>query len=282
MMTKIRFLPGKLRLRTALIGVTFLLISTGHAWAMCPSDTIDVGGYSLWMQVAGEGDLNIVFISGNGSDSSAWANIEPRTREMGVRTVLYDRAGLGQSDLRPGPYTIDDEVNGLQRALELCGVNGSIVLVAHSYGGAISTLLAHSDARIEGLVSIDAVLPGDLNESVVESVLAEYTPQFAELEKVAPQLASAVIPVVEAYPATANRLNAVTILAEMPVIDIVAERSWMSDPDAAARIKRIHTDFVSASPEREGVFAIGSGHNVMQDQPEIVIAAISRMVARLE
>jgi pimeloyl-ACP methyl ester carboxylesterase len=44
-------------------------------------------------------------------------------------------------------------------------------------------------------------------------------------------------------------------------------------------VRRAHREFVAASPHRRAVFAEGSGHHVMRDRPDIVLAAIGDVVA---
>jgi pimeloyl-ACP methyl ester carboxylesterase len=69
----------------------------------------DVGGYRIWMHVRGRGAPTVVFESGGGDDSSVWSKIEPQVRRRNaVATVVYDRAGLGRSEPKPGSYRIDD------------------------------------------------------------------------------------------------------------------------------------------------------------------------------
>jgi len=121
---------------------------------------VDVGGYALWMRSQGQGTPTIVFESGGGEDSSEWSNIEPIIRERAkVRTVVYDRADLGKSAPDPRPYRVEDEATALRRALHQCDIHGPILLVAHSYGGFISEILASNDKRVKGLALVDANIP---------------------------------------------------------------------------------------------------------------------------
>jgi pimeloyl-ACP methyl ester carboxylesterase len=265
---------------TLLIGLMLSALTVRAASVSCKPARVDVGGYKLWMQVAGVGEPTVVFESGGGDDSSVWAKIEPEIRRDGVRTVIYDRAGLGQSDLKSGPYSIDHEARGLERALDRCGVRGPIVLVAHSYGGFVSALVAGEDLRVVGVVFVDANLADYFDEAEVARILAEYTPQFAALAHAKPKLAAVLIPMMQAYPDTAKRLRAGVFPPDLPVIDIVAEHSWSNTPEEAAAMRRVHAAFVAASPAREAVFASGSSHYVMRDRPELVIDAIKRMVER--
>jgi pimeloyl-ACP methyl ester carboxylesterase len=87
------------------------------------------------------------------------------------------------------------------------------------------------------------------------------------------------IPVIEAYPETVARLREIDFPASIPTMDIVAERTWGDTAEEIEAMRRAHREFVAASPHRRGVFAEGSGHHVMRDRPDIVLAAIGQFVA---
>ncbi len=265
----------------ALIVLAAVLVAPVAHAASCNGERVDIGGRGLWVQVAGEGATTVVFESGNGNDSTAWAGIGPAIRNLSVRTFVYDRAGLGQSDPAPGPYAIENEVNALKRALDTCSIDGPIIVVAHSYGGFFATLLASENERVAGIVLVDANVPNYFDDAITAGIVAEYAPQFPGLEEAAPALSRVIIPVVQSYPESARRVRAAGVSRDLPVIDIVAERSWRSTPELNAALAQAHAAFVAESPAREAVFAEGSGHNVMRDKPEIVIAAITRMIAHV-
>lgn len=262
------------------LGLSALLVlGVSGAHGACSPERVDVGGYRIWMQVAGHGDPTVVFESGGGSGSSVWAGVEPQIRShAGVRTVLYDRAGLGQSEPAPGPYAIDHEVGALERALHKCGVHGPLVLVSHSYGGFVSTLMAASDRHVVGIVFVDANLGSFFDKAEVDHLLAKYTPQFDAFQKAQPELARTMIPIMQAYPDTATRVRSVELPLTLPVIDIVAENTWADSPQELTAMRQAHEQFVAASPAREALFARGSGHYVMRDRPQLVIDAVERMV----
>ena len=153
--------------------------------------------------------------------------------------------------------------------------------MSHSYGGFVSALMAAGDRHVVGMVLVDANLGSFFDKAEVDSILAKYTPQFDAFRKAKPELASVMIPLMEAYPDTAKRVRAVEIPQTLPVIDIVAEKTWADTPEELAAMRRAHADFVAASPAREAVFANGSGHYVMRDRPELVIDAVERMVKRV-
>ena len=193
--------------------------------------------------------------------------------------MLYDRAGLGRSAPAPPPYRIDDEAEALRRELDGHGIAAPVVLVAHSYGGFVATLVAATDSRIAGVVLVDANLASFFDEAQLETLLATYRPQYGALEQAAPELARVLIPLMEAYPATVERLREIDIPATIPVVDIVAERTWLDAPEDVRALRRAHREFVAASPVREAFFARGSGHHVMRDRPDVVLDAVARVIA---
>jgi pimeloyl-ACP methyl ester carboxylesterase len=252
-----------------------------HAPAPTPAQA-EVDGPQLWMQVAGDGDPTVVFEAGGGDDSSVWASVEPEIRlHVGLRTVLYDRAGLGKSGPSPGPYRIENEAAALRRGLDRFSIRGPVILVAHSYGGFVARLVAASDPRVAGMVLVDANLPEFFDGAELSHLRARYAPQLAELERKNPALAAVMSPLMRAYPATVERVRAATLPVTLPIIDIVAERSWGDTDEENTAMRRAHAAFVAESPAREAVLATGSGHYVMRDRPEVVIDAISQILRRV-
>ncbi len=234
------------------------------------------------MQSRGSGTPTVVFESGGGEDSSEWSNIEPVIWERArVRTVVYDRAGLGKSDPDPRPYRIEDEGTALRRALDQCDIHGPILLVAHSYGGFISEILASEDKRVKGLVLVDANIPSFFDDKEAELISARYTPLAENLIKEKPGLGRNLFRQDQAYPATARHMRHVHIPLNLPIVDITAEHTWVDAPDELRAMRRAHAEFVAASPHRVAIFAEGSGHYISRDRPNIVIDAVLHLIAEI-
>lgn len=247
----------------------------------CAPATLTVGKNSIWAHEQGAGPLTVVFEAGFGNDSSVWSGIEPRVRAMGVRTLVYDRAGMGRSviDIH-APYSLDNDVRILREVLARCDVSGSVVFVAHSYGGAIGLKAAADDRRVKGLVLLDAVVPGVWSDHEVEKNLSAMRPQFDDIRKKAPDLAKVAIPWAEAMPQTARELNVLTLPESLPIIEIAAENG-QTDPDSATTWRSAQLAFVAGHPSRTFVLAKGSSHKVMADQPDLVVDAIRKMVGKV-
>jgi len=263
------------------VTVTLLLgLTTSHADTPCGTSAVDVGSYRLWTDLQGKGDTTVVFEAGGGADSSVWAGIVPQVQALGLKTLVYDRAGLGRSEPRPGGYGIDRDTHDLRTLLDRCGVVGRVLVVSHSYGGFVSLLTAAEDRRVAGLVLVDANVPGYFTQARLDALLAEYRPRYPELRDKAPQLAAAMIPMMEAYPASARAVESARLPEGLAIIDIVAEHSWATTPADAQGMRDAHAAFVRASSARSAVFAAGSSHDVIHDRPELIVDAVRRLATR--
>jgi len=95
-----------------------------------------------------------VFIHGFGGQAAQW-QYQLRNFSVNNRVIAIDLRGHGRSDKPAGDYDMPSLQVDLKAVLELLKVEEPIVLVGHSFGGALATeyALAHPEL-IEGLVLI--------------------------------------------------------------------------------------------------------------------------------
>jgi pimeloyl-ACP methyl ester carboxylesterase len=126
-----------------------------------PGLLVDVGGHRLHLDVKGPpgSGPTVVLEAGMGSFSANWYWVHEALADD-VRTVAYDRAGLGWSEPGPGPRDGRSIAVELRTALRAAGVDGPFVLVGHSFGGL--PVRAFADlypAETAGIVLVDASHP---------------------------------------------------------------------------------------------------------------------------
>ena len=80
----------------------------------------------------------IVFIHGYGGDATQW-QYQLNNFSLDNRVIALDLRGHGRSDRPDDDYSMPRILVDLENALDVLGVTGKIVLVGHSFGGAVVT-----------------------------------------------------------------------------------------------------------------------------------------------
>jgi pimeloyl-ACP methyl ester carboxylesterase len=126
-----------------------------------PGRLIDVGGYRLHAQIAGQGAPVVVMDSGLTGNSIAYAAVLPRVARF-TRGCAFDRAGYPWSDPAPAhlPRTSVQIVAEMRAMLQNAGLEKPYVLVGASFGGIniLTYALRHPD-EVAGLVFADSSHP---------------------------------------------------------------------------------------------------------------------------
>jgi pimeloyl-ACP methyl ester carboxylesterase len=154
-------LPGALLTFTAATALWEALATRREAERFpAPGRLVDVGGHRLHAQVREGGEPTVVLEGGAGEWSTHWGQVPGRLSRF-ARVIAYDRAGLGWSELGPRPRTCSAMADELHRLLEGLGVDGPVVLVAHSFGALVArSFTARYPERVSGLVFVDGYAPG--------------------------------------------------------------------------------------------------------------------------
>lgn len=116
---------------------------------------VSLGTHRLHVMEAGKGAPTVVFEAALGASAISWALVQPEIAQL-TRTVAYDRAGMGFSELGPEPRTVGRIVEEMHAVLEAIGAVKPYVLVGHSYGGMSCRLFAAKfPEEVAGMVLLD-------------------------------------------------------------------------------------------------------------------------------
>ena len=228
------------------------------------------------------GVANILLVHGAWSDGSSWSKVIPLLQADGYNVVAVQL-----------PLTsLADDAAVVQRALAI--QTGHVLLVGHSYGGAVITQ-AGSDPKVEGLVYVAAYGP-DQGESVLSlgatvpptPIMNDFTKDATGFLKlttagIASDFAQDLIPAEQAGLAvTQGPTNAPNALAGV----ITAIPAWKTLPSwyVIANNDRVIGPTLEATMStrmKSTVLSVDSSHVAMLAQPAAVTSFIEKAAATL-
>jgi pimeloyl-ACP methyl ester carboxylesterase len=241
---------------------------------------IDAAGVALHIVCAGERQPRaplVVLEAGAGNSAATWKDVIGPIAQS-ARVCAYDRQNLGSSQQVDAQLTGAGHAAALHALLEAAHEPAPYVMAGHSYGGMIVRLFA---TRYPGEVAAIVLVDSSHEEQVSRfSILPPPPPAAAPAGTSARERVDIV--------ATSAELAAAPWHAGIPLI-VLSRGLWLKtppavpDPLAYARLgiwQDLHRELATRSPQGEVVVASGSGHYIQNDEPQIVIDAVRRAIAR--
>nr|WP_062339290.1 alpha/beta hydrolase [Herbidospora sakaeratensis] len=244
---------------------------------------IDNDGHRLAFYVTPGSDATIVLDSGGGESAAQWTDLVPKLHAAtGATVIAYDRAGLGKSDVVPGPWRVESAVGDLKTGLEQLGVTDDVTLVAHSQGGEVAHHLAQDDPELlSGAVLVDANLPQFFTDEEIPRLVAAARPHVEEAKKDPEKPENRqLLATADGFAAAHAAFHQVIWPDSVPATVIVSAKTpFDGSPVDAQRWRDAAAAFVQAGPGRRLVTAEGASHDVPAERPELVLAEIEAVFA---
>jgi pimeloyl-ACP methyl ester carboxylesterase len=250
------------------------------------SGWFDIGGRQLFLRCTGHGSPTVVLEGGLTSD---WYELQNRLSGF-TRVCSYDRPGGpgSRSDPAPIPRTARDFVADLHALLAAARVPGPYVLAGHSNSGLFSVLYASTHPRqVAGLVLIDAVHPAYHRRqlALLKPLLPPEVWEALRQEAITPPPRLVDPEGIDIW--TSERQTRVALrrapLRPMPLVVLAHGRPESSPPgwpgEEVERLwQQLQRELAQLVPGGRLVVATESGHNIQDDQPELVLDAIGDVV----
>ena len=259
------------------------------------------GGRTLFMRCAGRGRPTVIMEAGNkSSGSGTWATVlKPRQPSVFqdvarfTHVCFYDRPGtplpdgrLSRSTPVPMPRTLPGIAADLHRLLISAGLRSPVVLVGHSFGGAIVRYFAQTYRKeVRGMVLVDA-----LGSNIASLLGPVWWPRYVQLLNF--PFASGNPPGLETIDylgairalqrATPPRMPLAVISKTLP-FTVPSGTIGGHRPAAGYRAVLRHLNkvwptmqdrLVSLEPQTPHIWATGSGHDVPAFAPDLTASVI--------
>lgn len=251
------------------------LVAAAAAAASCasvgPAQTAPLAGGEIAYSRGGAGAPALVLIHGLQDDRSTWSRVFDPLAEMST-VIAYDRPGAGASAWSPRPrdtIAMSDELDAFIASLAL---EGPVVLIGHSLGGAIAQTYARRfPHKTAGLILVDTSLPGQhdwlkANAPTVLSLAGALMLQPAARREF------------QDSPAGEAQIEQFAPYRNGPVLFLAAQEKDPLAPGDYADWR--HAQMRRLAAEQDGQMRlIASGHYIQRDKPDAVIAAAREVLA---
>ena len=227
---------------------------------------IDIGGYSLFIDCAGEGNPPVVLEIGGGGTAEDWITVQTEIARF-TQVCRYDRAGSGKSERSLLPISPERLAGELRTLLTRAEVAVPRILVGQSIGGLIMQVYAHLFPKdVAGIVLVDAVHP-DLDFRMAEIVTPEQSADDYAHRPAAADYA---------------RVRAMGPLPDVPLLVLSAAQNQRVPPgwpaEAMGRLRtELQEDLVTFAPRSTRVI-VDCGHHIHLERPDAVVEAIQRVI----
>ena len=237
---------------------------------------VDIGGRSLLLRCRGTGGPTVVLEAGLADDLSTWDSVLSSVSSR-TRTCAYDRANIGASDAAPTPRTTTDMVDDLEHLLTAAHEPPPYVLVGFSFGGLVVQQFAatHPD-DVAGVVLVESNHPDEARQFE-----AHLTPGQTRDDRAEVAANPEGVDVYKSFEEVraAGRMPAVPLVVVTAGAPVEWPPGW--NPKVFNKLRsRQQADLATLVPGGRQIFARQSGHRVPDEQPEVVVRAITDVLAR--
>jgi len=278
--------------RAALLLATAALVSCGGSdagpkltkVASFPGSLVEADGHQVYFDCEGSGSPTVVFLSGLGSESADWLQVFDHVKQR-TRTCEYDRGDVGVTAayglaLPRKARDARDQVHELELLIDNADIPEPLVLVGHSWGGALARLYAGTHDDVEAVVFVDASVPGQ--DAAIQAALPPRrrgeSADLTQLRQPAP--ADPVLsPEYLDWRKSLQEVATVEDLGDLPVVVLTAGKHFgAADRYLLPVWLRLQDRIARLSTRSVHVLAPTSGHFVQLDEPGLTTAAVDAAV----
>ncbi len=251
------------------------------------SNSISVNEAQLEFEVKGNGKHVVLFEAGAISGMKGWDSIWNKL-PADITAIRYSRRGEGNSSSCEGNLTSINYVNDLVELLKVLKIEKPLTLVSHSYGSKVARYFASTyPDKVSSMLFIDPINPRDVN--IIEAV----DPEGGKASNEALKLSDIKMGKENGWCLIKDIWDKKPSLGygdikDIPITLIAGIRTYsepkrLFDTDEARELwGKYQSEWVLQFPQGKAVMAHKSGHFVHDDEPQLVLAELKKLLLKAE
>lgn len=249
------------------------------------AQTLLVNQAELEYEIKGDGQNIVFFEAGAISGMSGWDSIW-QSLPKNITAIRYSRRGEGKSSACVGDLTSTDYVRDAEALINLLEINTPVIYVSHSYGGKIAREFASTNPnKVSAMLLLDPSNPRDVDiidqlDPIGGKALTEKTKQTDM--KMAQENNWCLVKDIW----NKKQFLGYGDINNIPITLIAGVKKFekperLFDTDKARDLwGKYQVEWVLEFPQGKAVMARNSGHFVQNDEPELVIAELEKLIVR--
>lgn len=247
---------------------------------------VEIDGKQLEYEVAGNGDLHVLFDAGALTGMAGWDKVwEDLPGE--ITAFRFSRLGEGHSEACHGQRTAEQHVTEVENVIAKLNIKAPFLYVGHSLGGATArNFAARNPSRVAGMLLVDPENPRDV-EIVAEIDPVKGPEEIAQIKANDYQMANGKWCFLDAI-WKKEAAKDYDDIGDIPVT-LIATVMQHDEPNSIfnsdlgrQRWGEIQQDWVDTFPQGQFVTTHKSGHFIQQSEPELVVRELNKLIERVK
>lgn len=232
---------------------------------------VQISDCKLYAKLVGDknGKPTVIMDAGYGDFSKAWDSLIGDISKLS-NVLIYDRAGLGKSETSSNPRTSREMVKELKELLIEAKIKPPYILVGHSFGGVNMRMFATEyQNEVCGLVLVDST-PEDYREKFLPTMSQDfqeaYNKQFVYEGNY------------DEFMESLKQLKETRLKLNIPLIVLSAGKKAHYSKESQELWNEMQREILEISSDAELVIVENSAHYIQNDEPEVVVNAIKKLI----
>jgi pimeloyl-ACP methyl ester carboxylesterase len=237
----------------------------------------DVAGGQVDLWCDGGDGPTVMFVAAIGGDHT----LVPIAEEMADEAYVcfYDRPGDGETEPPEGRRTAAEDAADLHELIALAEIPAPIVLVAHSYGGLVTMVVAAEHPEdISGVVLVDSSHPDQEHrfDEVLTDAQREEDDTFQRDN----------FPYIDWYPSLDDAARAMPDFPDLPLTVLSASEGFLRECEGDLPCEEMQeiwlgtqTELAELTPDARQVVT-GTRHYIHDEDPDLVLDEIRALIER--